>query len=106
MSNCDSKIITKALAIRMSNIMNEIIINTQVAYIKRRSVTDNLRSMMFLRDFCRDENIDSVIVSLDAKKATDSVDHGYIEETLKKYGFGPKIITWFKTSSMAHQLKY
>ena len=79
--------------------MNEIIINTQVAYIKGRSVTDNLRSMMFVKDLCYDEKIDSVIVSLDAKKAFDSVDHGYIVETLKKYGFGPNIIMWFKTFS-------
>ena len=47
---------------------------------------------MFLKDNCVEEKVDAVLVSLDAKKAFDSVDHGYIERTLRKYGFGPKFI--------------
>ena len=35
-------------------------------------------------------------MSLDARKAFDSVDHGYITRTLKKYGFGPMLIKYFK----------
>ena len=68
LSNCDVKIKTKALVIRMSNVMNEIIVNTQTAYVKGRSVIDNLRSIAFMNDHCRNENVDSVMVSLDAKK--------------------------------------
>ena len=37
------------------------------------------------------------MVSLDAKKAFDSVDHGYIVNTLLRYGFGPKLVMFFKT---------
>ena len=44
-----------------------------------RSIADNLRSIYFLKQHCRDNNIEAVLVSLDAKKAFDSVDHGYIE---------------------------
>ena len=43
------------------------------------------------------EKVDAVLVSLDAKKAFDSVDHGYIERMLKKYGFGPNFIKYIKT---------
>ena len=78
LSNCDAKIITKALAIRMSNVINEIIVNTQTAYVRGRSVIDNLSSIAFMNDHCRNENVESVMVSLDAKKAFDSVDHGYV----------------------------
>ena len=46
---------------------------------KTRSIADNLRSIYFLKQHCRDNNIEAVLVSLDAKKAFDSVDHGYIE---------------------------
>ena len=62
----------------MSNVMNEIIVNTQTAYVRGRSVIDNLRSIAFMNDHCRNENVESVMVSLDAKKAFDSVDHGYV----------------------------
>ena len=43
------------------------------------------------------EKVDAVLVSLDAKKAFDSVDHGYIERKLKKYGFEPNFIKYIKT---------
>ncbi len=38
-----------------------------------------------------------MLILLDAKKAFDSVDHQYIEETLLAYGFGPGFIKIFKT---------
>ncbi len=38
-----------------------------------------------------------MLILLDAKKAFDSVDHKYIEETLIAYGFGPGFIQIFKT---------
>ena len=34
---------------------------------------------MFLKDHCVEEKVDAVLVSLDAKKAFDPVDHGYIQ---------------------------
>ena len=36
LSNCDAKIITKALAMRMSNVLDEIIVNPQTGYVKGR----------------------------------------------------------------------
>jgi hypothetical protein len=36
-------------------------------------------------------------VSLDAKKAFDSVSHEYIREVLKNYGFGETFINYFNT---------
>ena len=71
-------------------------VNTQTAYVKGRCITDNLRSIAFVNDYCRNENVESVLVSLDAKKAFDSVDHGYVIETLMRYGFGPKHIKMFE----------
>jgi hypothetical protein len=97
LSNCDAKIITKALANRMSRVLGEIIDENQTAYVKGRSVTDNLRSMKFMKEHCIQNEIDGILISLDAKKAFDSVDHKYIEKTLKKYGFGIGFVKFFKT---------
>ena len=47
-----------------------------------------------MKDYCLSENLDAVLISLDAKKAFDSLDHGYIEKTLEKYGFGPNFIKY------------
>ena len=37
-----------------------------------------------------------LLVGVDARKAFDSVDHEYMQEVLKAYGFGPKFINWVK----------
>ena len=45
---------------------------------------------MFLKDHCINEKID-------ARKAIDSFDHKYIEEeTLRRYNFGSKFITYLR----------
>jgi exonuclease III len=97
LSNCDSKIITKALSIKTSKVLNSIIDSSQTAYVPGRSVADNLRTNFFYKNHCMKNNIDAVLISLDAKKAFDSVDHKYIEETLSAYGFGPIFIHTFRT---------
>jgi hypothetical protein len=97
LSNCDAKIITKALAMKMSKILDTIIDTSQTAYVPGRSITDNLRSNFFYKKYCADNDIDAVLISLDAKKAFDSVSHKYIEDTLIAYGFGPVFLKSFKT---------
>jgi hypothetical protein len=95
LSNCDAKIITKALATKMSKVLESIIDKSQTAYVSGRSVSDNLRSNFFLKSYCKQNKLDAVLISLDAKKAFDSVDHKYIEETLRAYGFGEGFINTF-----------
>ena len=97
LSNCDSKIITKAISLKTSKVLESIIDPSQTAYVPGRSVADNLRSNFFYKNYCCKNKIESVLISLDAKKAFDSVDHKYIEKTLIAYGFGPGLIRILKT---------
>jgi len=62
-----------------------------------RSVVDNLRTNFFYKNNCCKNDIDAVLISLDAKKAFDSVDHKYIVKTLIAYKFGTGFIQIFKT---------
>jgi exonuclease III len=96
LSNCDSKIITKALSMKVAKVLDSIIDPSQTAYVPGRSVADNLRANFYMKNHCKKLNLDSVLISLDAKKAFDSVDHKYIENTLKAYGFGGGFISIFK----------
>jgi hypothetical protein len=91
LTNCDAKIITKALAVRMSKVLEDIIDPSQTAYIPGRSVMDNLRSNLFAKRYCAKHKINALLVSLDAKKAFDSVNHEYIRRTLREYGFGKSL---------------
>jgi len=97
LSNCDAKIITKTLANRLNLILDTVIDPSQTAYVPGRSVMDNIRSNTFVKNYCRKNKINAVLASLDAKKAFDSVDHNYIETVLRKYGFGSKFRSYFKT---------
>jgi exonuclease III len=97
LANCDSKIVTKALANRMARVLETIIDKSQTAYIPGRSVMDNIRSNFLTRSHCKSRNLKALLISLDAKKAFDSVSHKYICRTLKEYGFGENFITYFKT---------
>jgi hypothetical protein len=88
LSNCDIKIITKAYAIRLNSVLDPIIHKSQSAYVPGRNIMDNIRTLNVCKQYAAKNNIDSVIVSLDAQKAFDSVDHEYLDCVLEKYGFG------------------
>jgi exonuclease III len=76
LSNCDAKIITKTLANRFSKHLESIIDPSQTAYVPGRSVMDNMRSNLLIKNYCKKNKVEGVIVALDAKKAFDS--HEYI----------------------------
>jgi len=92
LTNCDLKVITKTIANRVSKVLDKIISPTQTAYIPGRVVQDNLRMFEFYRKYCQENNVDGILMSMDAKKAFDSVDHKYMFKTLKAYGFSDEFI--------------
>ena len=89
LSNCDHKLITKIYAQRLCTAMDDCIKGNQTAYIKGRMINDNIRSILCSVNVANlENNIDGLIVSLDAKKAFDSVSHEFIETCLTKFGVG------------------
>ena len=87
LSNCDHKLITKTYSRRLSECLAEKIKERQTAYIKGRMINDNIRALLSTVELANNEDaVDGLIVSLDAKKAFDSVDHNYIEKCLQKFG--------------------
>ena len=59
----------------------------QTAYLKGRMINDNIRSMLATVNITNvEERARGILVSLDARKAFDSVEHGYIERCLKEFG--------------------
>ena len=87
LSNTDHKLITKTYAKKLTKLVSDRIGEEQTAYIPGRLINDNIRAMLATVDLADvDEAVDGVLVSLDAKKAFDSVDHGYIRRCLKAFG--------------------
>jgi len=96
LTNCDLKIFTKLISNRVAKKLDKLISVSQTAYIPGRVVHDNLRMFEFYKDYCRKENIDALLISLDAKKAFDSVSHKYLQEVLRAYGFSEEFIALVK----------
>ena len=68
--------------------MKERICENQTAYLRGRLINDNIRALRASINVVNNEtDLDAVLVSLDAKKAFDSVEHSYIETCLGKFGF-------------------
>ena len=100
LSNTDHKLITKTYAKKMTSLVSKLISEEQTAYIPGRLINDNVRAMLMTVDLANiEENIDGLLISLDAKKAFDSVDHRYIKKCLASFGldcFVPIFNTLYK----------
>ena len=89
LSNTDHKLITKTYARKLTNVVKDSIGQEQTAYLPNRLINDNIRAMLMTVDQANiDDMVDGVIVSLDAKKAFDSVSHEFIRRTLTAFGLG------------------
>ena len=86
LSNCDFKLITKTLSKKLTEVIKDTISVSQTAYIPGRQITDNIHQMLNMIEESTKANTESMLVSLDAEKAFDSVEHWYIKEVLKKLG--------------------
>ena len=84
LSNCDFKLITKTLSWRVAKAVDNVISPNQAAYMKNRQISDNLNIMLYTTE--QQIHTEGMIVSLDAEKAFDSIEHWYIKEVLKKIG--------------------
>ena len=97
LSNTDHKLITKTYSKKLTAIVSNSIGQEQTAYIPGRLINDNVRAMLTTMDLAEiDDDVEGCIVSLDAKKAFDSVDHRYIARCLKAFGL-ERFIPIFKT---------
>ena len=89
LSNTDYKLITKTYARKLTKAISNSIGEEQTAYIPGRLINDNVRAMLMTIDLANvDPDVDGVVVSLDAKKAFDSVDHRFIRKCLESFGLG------------------
>jgi exonuclease III len=96
LSNCDIKICTKAIALRTNPILKSIMHHTQTGYIPGTQITDNCRLIEEIIDYMNSNNEQGYLITLDAQKAFDSVDHAYLLKILHTYGFPPTYISWVK----------
>ena len=95
--NVDTKIISKAFAIRLKYVLPDIISHDQTAYVKGRFIGESTRLISDILEISDDLNIGGYILTADIEKAFDSMDHQFLLAALHKFGFGTVFIDWIKT---------
>lgn len=101
--NTDIKIFTKILADRLKVWLPGWVHNDQVGFVPGREGRDNSLKSIFLIQEVIKRGTPAVLMSIDAEKAFDRVDWGFMFETLRYLGVGERMMGWI--SSLYHHPK-
>ena len=93
----NEKIISKAIAARVKDVLPSIIHHNQTGYVKDRHIGETVRSIFDIMEFTDNENIPGILISIDFRKAFDTLEWHYLFSCLKTFNFGPDLINWVRT---------
>lgn len=82
---------------RLERIIPELLDLDQTGFVYERQTQDNIRRLLHILDHVTKGKKQTVILSLDAEKAFDSVQWEYLYLTLRRFGFKGDSIRCFKT---------
>ena len=91
------KIISKVLSTRITNVLLFLISSSQTAYIKNRFISENERLISDILEISNSLALEGFLVTVDIEKAFDSVNHCFLLQILRKFGFGIDFVSWIKT---------
>ena len=92
----DYKIATKAIALRMENVLPKIINESQTGYLKGRYIGESIRTISNIMSFTKTHNVPGLAVFLDFEKAFDSLEWNYLQKCLEVFNFGPQLRQWIR----------
>ena len=81
----------------MQSSLNDIISTEQTAAIKGRTIIENLQLSRDIISFANTNELEASIITLDQEKAFGRVDRNFLFKTLRKFEYGPKIISLIET---------
>ncbi len=92
----DLKLFSKALAIRLREVVGQVIHRDQTYCVPNRSIFDNVYLIRDILEVSRLLDIDTGLISLDQEKAFDRVEHGYLWRTLEEFGLSSGFIAMIR----------
>ncbi|KAL9965008.1 hypothetical protein ACROYT_G028732 [Oculina patagonica] len=88
--NVDCKIASKAIAKRIEASLSKLVNSDQNGFIKGRYIGENIRLIIDIMEYTEKHNIPGILVSLDFRKAFDSLEWTFIMRTLGVFNFGKR----------------
>jgi len=83
--NVDTKLISRALAERLTKFLPSVISREQLGFVKGRHITEGNRLIDYLIEYYKKNELDGIITAIDFEKAFDSISHQ--EEVLEELNF-------------------
>ncbi|GKA81562.1 RNA-directed DNA polymerase, eukaryota [Tanacetum coccineum] len=90
------RIIAKILANRLVSVLGYIVNEVQSAFILDRQILDGPFILNEVIQWCKSKKKQSLIFKVDFEKAYDSVRWDFLDDVLKKFGFGNKWCDWIQ----------
>ena len=94
--NVDLKLLSKILAKRIQDSLSRLIGPEQNAFVQHRYIGDAIHLISDILYETDVQNIPGILFGADFTAAFDSVDHVFMFEVLKKFGFSDTFIKWIK----------
>ncbi|GJW57675.1 RNA-directed DNA polymerase, eukaryota, reverse transcriptase zinc-binding domain protein [Tanacetum coccineum] len=91
------KIIAKILANRIVVVLGDIVNEVQYAFVANRQILDGPFILNELIQWCNSKKKKTMIFKVNFEKAFDSVRWDYLDEVLKKFGFGDRWCSWIQS---------
>ena len=92
--NVDYKIISKAITLRLSQVIDSLFGPDQTCSVPRRSISFNLPLLHDVLDYIDCTDGAGSLLSLDQEKAFDHVNCSFLFYLLSHFGFGPDFLKW------------
>ncbi|GFR94524.1 reverse transcriptase [Elysia marginata] len=96
LTNADYKYFSKALALRLSAVLSNIINENQAGFIKGRKISELIREIDDIDLEKSNPQSQSYTLSIDYSKAFDTISIVTIIEALRMFNFGENLISWIK----------
>jgi hypothetical protein len=90
------KLLAKVLAGRLTKVIGSVIPHTQSAFVKGRSLVEGVVVVNEVIDYAKKSGKDCLILKVDFEKAYDSVDWGFLDYLLGRFGFNEKWRGWMR----------
>lgn len=95
----DAKIFSKLLARRLEVVLPNLINPDQTDFIQKRFSITNIRRLLNVIQYTNQQHCEAISVSLDAEKAFNRVEWGYLFEALQRFSIEGEFRKWIQTMS-------